>query len=194
MNEHVAIRMGRSATAFRDIVWPAVREHLGGADAFAVEAVTDAEFAKQLDMVAGIDAWVIPGGRYVRGLASRVQWPRTGLCYRTFTVRYAKANGARTEYAKRRQELVTVGAITPHYWCHAYLRPKDNGLLGAAVALTRDIITLVGEGVGYERHNPADGTSFWCVDWDELRSRQMSLIEVGADGSRVWPRANKAAA
>lgn len=186
MNPHVAIRMGRSAQAFKTVVWPALQPYLADAEAIPVESVTDHGFARELDALAGIDAWIIPSGKYVRGLASRIQWPRTQKNYRTFTVRLSKLNGARTEYDKRKTEMATTGAITPHYWAHAYLGRQDR-LLGAAVALTRDIIDCITDRVGCERHNPSDGTSFWCVDWDELRARRRSLIEVGPDGIKVEP-------
>jgi hypothetical protein len=175
MRQDVAQRMSWSAQLFRDVVWPVLSPHLGNARAVPVESVTERQFAKELDTQAGIDAWVIHGQGYVRGLASRVQ--RGDRNWRTFTVRMSLVNGRPTEYHKRKMEMATEGAITPHYWAHAYVSAAGS-LLGAAVAKASDVVLAVSYGIGQERRNP-DGTVFWCVPWDELPTSGYKLIEVG---------------
>lgn len=79
--------LGQSASDFVNIVWPVVKglPLIGGGQLQPVEASSDAEFAKTLDMLAGIDAWqVLSSPMAMRGLASRVQW---GQAHNTFTVR-----------------------------------------------------------------------------------------------------------
>jgi hypothetical protein len=174
MNEGVAYRMSWSAQLFRDVVWPVLSPMFGHGEAIPVESVTEHRFAKELDTNAGVDAWVIHRRGYLRGLASRVQ--RGDRNWRTFTVRMSLPSGQPTEYHKRQLEMATPGAITPYYWCHAYVGVSD-ALLGAACAKTVDVIHAVACGVGWERLN-RDGTVFWCVPWDELPTDGYKLIEV----------------
>ena len=147
---------------------------LGCGEAIPVESVTHSSFAKQLDTHAGIDAWIVHRQGYMRGLASRVQ--RGDKNWRTFTVRMSKRSGYATEFRKRQLEMVTPGAITPYYWCHAYVGPADD-LIGAACAKAADVIRAVSYGIGWEKTNP-DGTVFWCVPWDDLPTDGYQLIEV----------------
>jgi hypothetical protein len=53
--------LSQSASDFVNIVWPVVKELplIGGGQLQPVEASSDAEFAKTLDMLAGIDAWQV---------------------------------------------------------------------------------------------------------------------------------------
>lgn len=56
-------------------VWPAIcnDEFIGGGTLTPVEGVTDADFARQLDIAGGIDAWQLVNSGGIRGIASRVQ-------------------------------------------------------------------------------------------------------------------------
>lgn len=61
MTSPVTRLLSQSASDFVNIVWPAVKglPLIGGGQLQPVEASSDAEFAKTLDMLAGIDAWQV---------------------------------------------------------------------------------------------------------------------------------------
>jgi hypothetical protein len=114
--------LGQSASDFVNIVWPVVKglPLIGGGQLQPVEASSDAEFAKTLDMLAGIDAWqVLSSPMAMRGLASRVQW---GQAHNTFTVRITN-KGTPTYFRQNKG--------TPTYFLHPnhgfrYPSPHDR--------------------------------------------------------------------
>src|SRR5690606_6164676 len=81
----VARDLSRSAAAFRDIVWPEIKQWCRGGEIIPVESVTESGFASALDQLAGIDAWQAVEDIGMRGIASRVQW--VAKPYRSFTIR-----------------------------------------------------------------------------------------------------------
>lgn len=188
MNQRIATQMSHSAQCFQEIVWPKFQPHFRNSKAkfYSSEAVTNSEFSKQLDMISGIDAWLIEckeqGYEYIRGLASRIQWGTTN--WRTFTIRKTVRSGYPTEYQKRLKELLIPGAITPHYCAHAYLT-KDDKLLGGCIALMQDVIRCVEKEIGWSKSNPQDGTIFWIVPWDELKTRRCPMIEIKEDTAQI---------
>lgn len=186
----VETRISRSAELFRDRVWPSLRPLLGNPDLIQVEAVTQYIAAARLDRDAGIDSWVVHGGDYVRGLASRVQ-SAGGRNWRTCTVRIASPTGLDVEYQKRLRAIMTDGALYPHYWAQGYVAPltyPEPRLLGAAICRTTDLITAVAAGVGHDKPNGEDGRIFRVISWDQLRDRGCQVLEVGLDGEAVNPR------
>lgn len=186
MREDVARDLSRSAAAFKDVVWPLLGPKMGGGQVIPVESVSTSGFSKDLDIKAGIDAWVTYGNTHMRGIASRVQWVR-GRPFKTFTVRMARLTGAKTEYEKQRLRIATPGAIFPYFTVQAYMRctcnkrpcvcePRACDFLVATAATTSDVIGAVGRGVGYEQTNQQDRTTFWCVPWRALYD----------DGAEMW--------
>lgn len=184
--------LSQSAKDFVNIVWPAVKELplIGGGQLQPVEASSDAEFAKTLDMLAGIDAWqVLTSPMAMRGLASRVQW---GPAYNSFTVRIALPSGAETEYHKRIRALdqTEQGFLYPHLTVQAYLDQQGGTLLSAAVVRTADLFEKArllvenrpklrleerGKLFGF-RQNP-DGTEFLYMSWSYLRYEGVLSVE-----------------
>lgn len=133
--------LSQSASDFVNIVWPTVKALplIGGGQLQPVEASSDAEFAKTLDMLAGIDAWqVLASPAAMRDLASRVQW---GQAHNSFTVRIALPSGGETEYHKRIRALnqPEQGFLYPQLTVQAYLDQPGGTLLSAAVVRTADL-------------------------------------------------------
>src|SRR5690606_11157248 len=93
--------------------------------------------AEFLDKYSGIDAVHIFGDK-VRGVAVRVQWDRN---YKTFTIRYKRASGTPTEFAKRMEAIYTHdGWLYPHLTIQAYAEKREGGrLLSYAVVSTDDL-------------------------------------------------------
>jgi hypothetical protein len=142
-----------------------------------VEAVTgNTEFARDLDMLSGIDAWHIMDGRGIRGIASRVQHcPPHWSPYNTFTIRRSRSTGVKTEYEKRKEQISSGGElIYPHLTIHAYIDKAGWKLRSVGVALTRDIIKKIaswidsgkpdGYGVYVKTTGEGDAT-FYVVEW-----------------------------
>jgi hypothetical protein len=142
MNDYLLASMTRSASAFQSAVWPVISQHplVGGGEIKPVESVAVTSFKDELDMYAGIDAWQIFRDRCaIRGIASRVQWDSP---YRTFTIRYSKTSGQKTEYAKRLDAIKneTEGLIYPHLTIQAYFDSKSQKLIAAAAIPTKALI------------------------------------------------------
>lgn len=84
MSRAVERAIKKSSEDFLRLVWPAIGQPFGRI--IPVESVSDNDFAKELDARAGIDSWLVGVDGHMRGLASRVQWPR-GDAFTTFTIR-----------------------------------------------------------------------------------------------------------
>lgn len=155
-----------SAYDFNRLVWPVIKMGMGGGELVAVETVANNDFAKQLDLLSGIDAWHVQEGCGLRGIASRVQWG--DKCWETFTIRMARDSGAATEYQKRLNAIEsTDGWLYPVLTVQAYVTTRRTGkLLGCAVARTVDIIQAVKDGHCDMRH--VSNATFSAVDWTFL--------------------------
>lgn len=149
---------------------------LGGGEMQVVEAVTAGGMAKDLDALAGIDAWhICRDGGGIRGIASRVQ--SGNKAWNTFTIRYSRVSGAETEFTKRTRALVDTdrGWLYPHLTAQAYVNESRDELLSCAVVRTRDLYTYasnwLASGTGHceLKPNPADGNWFIAVKWDGLQ-------------------------
>ncbi|MEA3442544.1 MAG: hypothetical protein U9R04_03520 [Chloroflexota bacterium] len=167
-----------SAHDFIHIVCPKLREvgFLSG-QVIPVEAVTADDMRRYLDMLAGIDLWVIEEKMGITGLASRIQWGPSA--YDSFTIRETRHTGVETELSKRLRAIHSGGRYLYPYWsCQAYVtkRPtRENGylksqgeVLSVGVASTKDICTLIIHGQYKRRLNP-DGNTFAAVFWEAMK-------------------------
>ena len=151
MRADVVRDLSASAFDFTRVVWPALAPKLGGGEIVPIEAVSHAGFNKELDTLAGIDAWLIRRGKAsICGVASRVQW---GRAWNTFTIRISRPSGASTEYEKRLRAIDNRdhGFLYPHYTIQGYIEdPKGEGeLLSACAVRTLDLFTMARR--AYER-------------------------------------------
>lgn len=157
-------QLSKSSEDFLSLVWPVIGHAFG--KPFAVEAVTDNSFARELDRRAGIDMWLVCWDGHMRGLTSRVQWQDDP--WNTFTVRMRSRAGRPTEYHKRKAEIAAPGAVTPHYFCQAYVSKNRARLITAAVARTKDVIMAVDFDLGWLMPPNGDGTQGYAVRWQAL--------------------------
>lgn len=209
MREDVRRDLSWSAAAFVDVVWPHIAEWCDGGQ---LEPVESADAAGSLlvafDTLAGIDAFqVIRARQLVRGIASRVQPDRN---WQTFTIRYARATGGRTEWEKRCSTIAD-GGIAPHLTVQAYTDgDRRSGapatcLRGVGVIRTRDLFDfardrfdawtrLLGRRPGAREMSPCgalemkrveDGNLMLCVRWSSLRTAGAKV--------RTWPLVARAA-
>lgn len=179
-----------SARIFEKTVWPIIAAKCGGGQVTFVETM-NSELAKQLDIMAGIDLWQVSDG-HVRGIASRVQWPPAALApdgepWDTFTIRYERDSGAKTEFEKRREAIKTGQWIFPYLTVQAYV--SDNGvepeILSVAIVKTSTLYSFLDEEMAthglkgqYVRKRATDNASFLWVSWIGLKVRYPDDIKI----------------
>lgn len=170
--------LSASAKDFLRVVWPAIKKPLGGGELIPMEGVTDSNFARRIDISSGIDYWHFSDDQMLRGLACRVQW--ADRSYRTFTVRYSRDSGTKTEYAKRSEAIHGEGGwLYPHLTVQAFLSPPrgQGALINVAIVPTKDLINAC-EGIAScsPKYRNAGGirrtsnAQFVYVNWDFLAS------------------------
>ena len=153
---------------FVNIVWPEVSEWFADEDAelIPIEGV-DRELYNLFDTTAGVDFWIVERGEGMVSLASRVQ----KLDYTSFTIRYSRGSGAKTEYEKRISQLQSHYEL-PTYTLQAYIDPTLEVLRNAAMAPTEELyeyIRTAGEpGVDWPLIPSNENERFFPVFWDEL--------------------------
>lgn len=158
--------LSNSASDFVNIVWPdiASAEGIGGGQIIPVEAVSPDDFASELDILAGVDAWqVVENNKGLRGIASRVQW---GGDYRSFTIRYSTPSGAETEFQKRLRAINNPdeGYLFPHLTVQAFLNEQGGQILSVAAIPTRHLIQQAQKLIEWGRmnsgHDPRYGVRY----------------------------------
>ncbi len=186
MRNEVAKDLSRSAKAFLEIVWPVIRDSVGGGELVPVESVTAEGFTKELDQLAGIDAWqIIRADGIMRGIASRVQWVKSNP-YNSFTIRKSRTSGAITEYEKRLLAMKKrrLGALFPGVTVQAYLEEQTDKLLSVAHINTYDLFHFVyygKPGFDYiEKPNKQDGNVFICAFWRKLQDSRVMVTVIGS--------------
>lgn len=170
-----------SHKTFVEVVWPEVASALRGGEFLPVEGVTDDELRRHLDQLAGIDAWQLVAGEGMRGIASRVQpghWD-------TFTIRYERDTGNKTEWEKRCYALdnPASGWLLPALTIQAYV--NDGVLNSVAVVRTADLFAYAREHlaakdrqVWIKGNRPdvvGDSNTFVVVPWSNLRRSKIRL-------------------
>lgn len=162
-------------------VWPAIRAKCGGGDIIPIETVTDSGLAHRFDMLSGIDAWQVQENAGIRGIASRVQWGRD---WGTFTIRYSRASGARTEWDKIRDHNPDDGYIRPHLVVQGYCTKPGGSLIAAYVLRARDLYALATdehEGTAWFKRRVGDGNVMAVFEVQKLREKGVEVYEARPD-------------
>lgn len=132
-----------SAYTFREIVWPAIQDMVGGGRIIPIESEVTEDLKTILDMDAGIDALqVIKPEGLIRGIGSRIQWG--DKAWNTFTIRKSRDSGAKTELQKRIESIDGKrGGLYPHLTVQGYVtKPRTGELQSVAIAPTRELFHL----------------------------------------------------
>lgn len=207
MNKDVLSDLTSSASDFKRVVWPELSKEIEGGQLLPMETITDSNFAKQFDFLSGIDAWQIHPQYGIRGIASRVQWLDTTTAwyrchgpYNTFTIRYSRDNGTKTEYAKRCDSILQhnkQGWQFPHLTVQAFIAlPIGSGmLLSCAVVRTKALFQFLAEKEKDKFIDPTgrrcyglkhnSNATFVYVRWDSLPSNVIRIIDHTKDGRKV---------
>lgn len=165
-----------SSEVFARLVRPDASRLLGGHFEI-VEAVTATGIAKTLDVLSGVDLWLVRDGHGVRAVASRVQ--KASKSWRTFTVRRSRDSGSATEYEKRKQAFEHE-YLYPHLTLQAYVNESADRLLGFAVMRTRSLWAMIEAGLCTVNRTGADQNgqaSFYVVRWDDVSPAGYTLVE-----------------
>lgn len=161
----VARDMRRSKTAFESLVWPVVRELIGGGELISMEDQSDDRLRTLFDTTSGIDAWQYRSGVGMYGIASRVQ--PSGRDWSTFTLRVARSNCTRTE-AQKLWEAVNAadGRVYPKWFAQAYTSADSSSLLSVGVCETRAVLECWRAGCGWRQW--ATNAEFHVAPWDKM--------------------------
>lgn len=170
-----------SSFDFQRVVSPIIKPWVGGGELVLIEGSRD-ETLKTLDTNSGIDVLHICNGQ-VRGIANRIQW--VDVSYRTFTVRYDRDSGTKTEYEKRREAIDSEkGYIYPSLTVQSYIaHPKRQGnLINLAMCRTIDLINICTRfeqgGIQNKKHVREGRTTnagFIIIDWDFIKAEGLKI-------------------
>ena len=174
MNANVARQMEWSTRMFQNVIWPRMSETCSGGRLVMVESVVDEGFTKELDMLAGIDAWqVFDRLHRMRGIASRVQKRK----FKTFTIRSQVRSGGPTEYHKRLEAIryAKKGYLLPHLTVQGYVDCEGQFSHAGAVR-TKDLYAYAEKywDTLFEGNN-GDGTKFRAVPWAALLAAKIDV-------------------
>ncbi len=174
------VDLGDSSFDFLRVVWPAIKPMLGGGKLIPMEGKVDSNLAQLFDLNSGIDCWHFSANGQMRGIASRIQW--TDRNWKTFTVRYSRKSGTRTEYDKRIEAIRDFDArgwLYPFLTVQAYICPprRYGDLIDVAIVKTSDLIDvctgILESADGFAQAGQINETSnakFICVNWDWLKA------------------------
>ena len=167
MNEAVRKDLTRSAKNFIEIVYPEIKQWFGNGQLVPVEAVTEIEMAKMLDMNSGIDAWYVETENGIRGIGSRVQYDTD---YSSFTIRKKRVGGTRTEYEKLSNAIENEW-LYPHWFCQAFI--DGEYLSNAGLCTTIDLIEFIKNGTLDKDYfiNSCSNAEFFVVYWKHFRNK-----------------------
>jgi len=176
MRADVARDMTRSQSAFVDLVWPCIGQHIGGGRVISMENSQDNELRTLFDVTSGIDAWQIAtdGGMY--GIASRVQ--PYGTDWSTFTIRYSRDSGARTEWDKLSAAVnARDSRLYPTWFIQAYTSKDSKTLLSCAAVRTAELVCHI-EWLCQENLDTrtTSNARFWFVGWDKPARNGASFV------------------
>jgi len=184
MNEQWKQELEFTSKITKEKVFPVLNQWgLGGRG--KVEDVEGQKFEhriiKILDNFAGIDALEVDPDKGIRGISIRCQWI-TNRVFNSFTVRYERANGARTEFDKRLLQMISSGGwMYPALTVQAYFKKVDgvktNQLLTVGLADTRDIYeTVVDHGTYYTTQ---DKNVYRSIEWAKMKELGYSVRTYG---------------
>lgn len=169
--------MAKTMSDFNSEILPLLQKTYPDAKFVEIEGRADDEIAKDFDIYAGIDVYRVrtKQGEMV-GIASRIQ---RGKAWKTFTVRYKRDSGTKTEYEKRKQAIKN-GSLYPYFTMQAYISDKETVV---GLCKTTDLIKFIDtckpklQHTGATQHGQA---SFYVCGWDEMRKSGYIVRELRA--------------
>lgn len=175
MRDDVARDLSASSFDFQRAVWPLIADlWFGGGELVPNESSKASGFSQDMDILAGVDYWVKNGKEgMIYSLATRVQW---GRAYNTFTIRYERRSGAKTEYEKRASayEEKNKGVLSPGFTLHAYMtEPRREGQVLSVAKIHTQALYRVAAMIVEKSHRGE-------------RSRDWRMQEVKSGGAAIF--------
>ena len=144
----------------------------------------DSQLANMFDQYSGVDAFQIIN-KQLRGVAIRVQW---GNAWNTFTIRFKRSSGTKTEYQKRCEAIFTdVGYLYPYLTIQAYLdtRGEATRILSCCAIKTKDLYQYLAINMANVRKRKCpEGNEFLYVGFDELKRHTKNIIVFGGESNK----------
>lgn len=167
-----------SQQAFIQLVWPCVKYFLGNGLLKSVELYTEKGFARELDTLAGVDAWQVMNEEGIRALAQRTQKIKAGYePFNTFTIREKRLTGAKTEFEKLTRAIIVEpqrGFLHPAITCQAYVDEDLTQCLSACLVRTKDLISFAHSHYDSLPRNYHDN-DFLIVPWGRLKEEKVPI-------------------
>lgn len=127
-----------------------------------------------LDNFSGIDWIAKTAENQVYGVAVRVQWMQGRTPWNTFTIRYERHTGTKTEYQKR-IEAISGGYFHPKLTLQAYFQSGTEKLLSAAIVDTQCLYALCESQPELVHENMSDNI-FKYVHWYDLKKHGCRIM------------------
>ncbi len=136
---------------------------------------SDNNILQMFDKYSGVDAIQVTNDNQIRGIAMRVQY---GNAWDTFTIRYKRSSGVKTEYEKR-MDAIQNEKMYPQLTVQCYLSSDSKEVLSVGIIRTKDLYEQIQnkEIVKY-REAAEDGNIFLYVNWRDLKK----LLHYTKDG------------
>lgn len=174
--------LARSTEAFERVVWPAIKDSIGGGTVRMTEGSRDGTDL-MLDQEGGIDAWQRTERGTLRALALRVQ-DGTFAKNWTTTTRYRRDSGALTQHAKQLRAVEENGNL-PSLTIHAYVTADRSRLILAGIIETKALVEHMSKCFSgssssnsgcFERRT--SNATFIASDWRHLMAAGVPVVVV----------------
>jgi len=121
---------------------------------------------KWLDQYSGIDYIGKKENNQLITIACRIQWD---IDYKTFTIRFQRTSGTKTEFDKR-IEAIEKGYLYPIYTMQAYMIKNPLKILSCALIKTDILYKFITENQNllYENTANKEGNKFKYVRWSDI--------------------------
>lgn len=164
MYNHWSIDNDDSVRAFEAIQYTVVPKLISG-KIIRVEK-QDNEILLTIDQKAGID-YIRSNDTGLQGIAWRSQWGNRA--WDTFTIRYNRVSGAKTEYEKRVQQI-REGYMYPAFTMQGYFTDRDtNTPMSVGIVRTLDLYQLLIDRPEVAHLNKSDN-EFLFVRWRDIEA------------------------
>lgn len=132
---------------------------------------SDNEILVLLDRKSGIN-YIREDAQGLQGIAARVQF---GQAYNSFTVRYKRHTGTKTEYEKRIEQIQN-GYFYPFLTLQAYFDNRtDMNLFSLAIVRTIDLYDFIDKHPEYIENKFSDN-EFMVIYWAFLKRESYKIL------------------
>lgn len=163
------------ATSAFELFKSIICSHIKG-DLISIE-LENTKLSKMFDQYSGVDAFQLVNNK-LRSVALRMQKCQ-GKKWNTFTIRYTRSSGAKTEYKKRLEAILSGrGFLYPYLTIQAYYDETKKELLSFGVVKTEDLYNYVSMNLPKitKRTNKQDGNVMLVISFSELQKRGVNVL------------------